>query len=51
MKFTLQLPLNRSRAEAWSAFDNPENMKKWQRSLISFETISGTQGQPGQYRN
>jgi uncharacterized protein YndB with AHSA1/START domain len=47
MKFTLQLPINRSRPEVWNAFDNPENMKKWQRSLVSFETISGIQGQPG----
>src|SRR5688572_21618712 len=47
MKFSLELPINRSRAEVWKAFDNPENMKKWQPSLISFETIRGTQGQPG----
>ena len=47
MKFTLELPINRSRPEVWDAFDNPENMKKWQPSLSSFETISGTQGQPG----
>jgi uncharacterized protein YndB with AHSA1/START domain len=47
MKFTLQLPINQSRAEVWKAFDNPENMRNWQPSLISFETISGTQGQPG----
>lgn len=47
MKFTLQLLINGSRPEVWNAFDNPENMKKWQRSLVSFETISGIQGQPG----
>lgn len=47
MKFTLELPLKRSRTVVWRAFDNPENMKKWQPSLVSFETISGTQGQPG----
>ena len=47
MKFTLELPIKGSRAEVWKAFDNPENMKKWQPSLISFETISGRQGQPG----
>jgi uncharacterized protein YndB with AHSA1/START domain len=47
MKFTLELPINKSRAEVWKAFDNPENMKKWQPSLISLETVSGTQGQPG----
>jgi hypothetical protein len=35
------------RAEVWRAFDNPQNMNKWQRSLVSFETVRGTQGQPG----
>src|SRR4026209_1529796 len=47
MKFTLELPINRSRTQVWNAFDNPESMTKWQPSLISFETISGTQGQAG----
>jgi uncharacterized protein YndB with AHSA1/START domain len=47
MKFTLELPINRPRPDVWNAFNNRENMKKWQRSLVSFETISGTQGQPG----
>ena len=47
MKFTLQLPINRSCAEVWRAFDNPENRKEWQPSLISFESMSGTRGQPG----
>jgi hypothetical protein len=47
MKFTLELPINRSRMEVWNAFDNPENMKEWQPSLILFERISGVQGQPG----
>jgi uncharacterized protein YndB with AHSA1/START domain len=47
MKFTLELPLHKSRAEVWRAFDNPENTKKWQPTLISYETVSGIQGQPG----
>jgi hypothetical protein len=47
MKFTLELPIHKPRAEVWKAFDNPQNMNKWQQSLVSFETISGTQGQPG----
>jgi hypothetical protein len=47
MKFTLELPIQKSRVEVWKAFDNVENMKKWQPTLIKFETISGTQGQPG----
>jgi uncharacterized protein YndB with AHSA1/START domain len=47
MKFRLELPIHKPRAEVWKAFDNPQNMNKWQRSLISFETISGKRGQPG----
>ena len=47
MKFKLELPINKPRAEVWKAFDNIENMKKWQPSLVSFELISGTPGQPG----
>jgi hypothetical protein len=47
MKFNLELPIKRSRAEVWKIFDNVENMKKWQPSLTRFEQISGTAGQPG----
>jgi hypothetical protein len=47
MKFRLELPINKPRVEVWKAFDNPQNMNKWQPSLISFDTISGRQGQPG----
>ena len=47
MKFKLELLINQPLAEVWKAFDTVENMKKWQPSLISFEPISGTPGQPG----
>lgn len=47
MKFALELPLQKSRDEVWKAFDNPENTKIWQPSLINIETSSGIQGQPG----
>ena len=47
MKFALELPLQKSRDKVWKAFDNPENTKIWQPSLINFETVSGTQGQTG----
>jgi hypothetical protein len=47
MKFTLALPIAKPRAEVWKVFDNPENMKIWQPTLIKFENISGTAGQPG----
>ncbi len=47
MKFTLELLLHKSKIEVWKAFDNPENTKIWQPTLIKFETINGVQGQPG----
>lgn len=47
MKFKLEFPINKSRSEVWKAFDDPENMKIWQPSLIRFEPVSGTPGQPG----
>ena len=47
MKYALELPLQKSRDEVWKAFDNPENTKIWQSSLVNLETISGIQGQPG----
>jgi uncharacterized membrane protein len=47
MKYTLKLPINKPRSEVWKAFDNPENLHKWQPSLVSSETIQGTPGQPG----
>ena len=43
--FTLELALPRDRV--WRAFDNPANMPKWQPSLITFESVSGTPGQVG----
>ena len=47
MKFKLELPIHKPRAEVWRAFDNVENMKKWQPTLMKFEPVSGTPGQPG----
>jgi hypothetical protein len=31
----------------WKAFDDPENMKIWQPSLVRTERLGGTTGQPG----
>lgn len=47
MKFKLEFPINKPRAEVWKAFDDPEKMKIWQPSLVKFEPVSGTPGQPG----
>lgn len=47
MKFKLELSLNKPRAEVWRIFDDPNNLNKWQPSLINTERMSGTNGQPG----
>ncbi len=47
MKFTLELPIKSSRVEVWKLFDNPENISKWQPTLLSFDPVSGVPGQPG----
>src|SRR5215204_3814828 len=47
MKFKLETIINKAHAEVWKAFDNVENMRKWQPTLINHELISGTLGQPG----
>jgi len=47
MKYKLELPINKPRAEVWRLFDDFTNVQKWQPSLIKVEPISGTAGQPG----
>ena len=47
MKFKLKLSLNKPRAEVWRIFDDPNDLNKWQPSLINIERVSGTTGQPG----
>lgn len=47
MKFRLELAFNKPRTEVWNTFTAPENMSKWQPSLMKTELLSGMQGQPG----
>lgn len=47
MKYSLELLINRPRAEVWKIFDDPNYMDKWQPSLIHIERLGGTAGQPG----
>ena len=47
MKYKLELPIHKPRAEVWKIFDDPDNMNKWQPSLIKIERVNGTSGQPG----
>lgn len=47
MKYTVDILINLPRTEVIDLFDNPENMKKWQPELVSFEHVNGSPGQSG----
>lgn len=47
MKHKAEVIINAPREQVWAAFDNPDNMTRWQPTLRSFEHKSGTPGQPG----
>jgi uncharacterized protein YndB with AHSA1/START domain len=47
MKFKLETVINKPRADVWQAFDNIENLQKWQPTLIKQEFIEGIPGQVG----
>lgn len=47
MKYVAEITINLSRDKFIELFDAPENTPKWQEGLLSFEPLSGTQGQPG----
>jgi len=44
MKYTSEIIIDRSREEVIRKLDNPENMKHWQRGLISYNLLEGTSG-------
>jgi len=47
MRYTSELRVNLPRQRMIDLFDDPENMRKWQPGLVSFEHQSGEPGQPG----
>jgi uncharacterized membrane protein len=47
MKFKLETIIDKPCAKVWKAFDNVENMSKWQPTLINHELIEGELSQPG----
>ena len=47
MKYTCEIVIDLPRDVVIAKFDNPDNMKHWQPSLISFEALSGVAGQVG----
>jgi uncharacterized membrane protein len=47
MHFHLTLTIARPRDEVWRAFDNRDNLRKWQTSLATLQQLSGTPGEVG----
>ncbi|MEQ8627549.1 SRPBCC family protein [Ekhidna sp.] len=47
MKYTCEVVVDKPRDEVIKVFDNPDNMKYWQKGFESFEHVSGEPGKPG----
>lgn len=47
MKLKLETVIDASLAAVWDAFDNQDNMTRWQQNLESCNHVSGEPGQPG----
>lgn len=47
MKYTCEITIDRPLQEVIEKLDNAENMKHWQRGLLSYEVTQGTPGQEG----
>lgn len=47
MKYSTEIEINKPIDEVIALFDNPDNLEQWMEGLQSFETISGSPGQPG----
>jgi hypothetical protein len=47
MNYTVEIDIDLPRDRVIELFDDPENLPRWQRGLVSFEHQSGEPGQPG----
>lgn len=47
MQYTCDITINMPRDRMVQLLDNPENMKHWQRGLVSYHQLSGQPGQEG----
>ncbi|WP_424962203.1 SRPBCC family protein [Ekhidna sp.] len=47
MKYTCEVVIDKPRDEVIKVFDNPDNMKYWQKGFESFEHVSGEPGKSG----
>jgi len=47
MKYTCEVVIEKPRHETVKLFDNADNLKYWQKGLVSFEHLSGEPGKAG----
>lgn len=47
MKLNYDIVIDRDLDSVWKAFDNPDNLRRWQPTLESFERLAGEPGKPG----
>lgn len=47
MKYSTEITIDLPRDETLKIFNNPENMKHWQRGLMGYKMLSGTPGKEG----
>ena len=47
MKLNYEISIDAGLEKVWAAFDNPDNMSRWQQNFHSYTHISGDPGQPG----
>jgi uncharacterized membrane protein len=47
MKYTVEIEIDRPIEKVIELFDNPDNLQKWMKGLLSMEHVSGTPGEPG----
>lgn len=47
MRYTQEIEIDVARERFIELFDDPNNLPKWQKGLLSFEHVSGERGQPG----
>ena len=47
MKLKFEKLIDADQQSVWAAFDNPDNMGRWQQNFESYTHKSGTPGQPG----
>ena len=47
MKYELEIDIDLPRERVVELFDDPDNLKKWQPELVSFDHLDGEPGEPG----